>query len=331
MTVVATVVSPLVFALGVQALPATDAGPTPAPARVTAPSPRGATLWVNPENPAQAAAVRTRPTRPADAVLLRKIGARPQSTWLGDWLTPTAAQALVADRSRRAATTGTVPVLVLYAVPVRDCGGYSRGGVDSPAAYRAWVDGVARGLATRRAVVVVEPDALAGMDCLPAAKQKDRLAMLAYAVDRLRRNPNASIYLDAGNANWKPADVMAARLRAAGVERARGIALNVANFDTTDAEIAYGRAVGAALGRRLPLVVDTSRNGNGRWDGPERWCNPPGRALGRPPTTTHPDPLVDALLWVKTPGLSDGTCKGGPPAGQWWQPYAVGLARDASW
>ncbi|GFH79734.1 hypothetical protein Sgou_44040 [Streptomyces gougerotii] len=81
-----------------------------------------------------------------------------------------------------------------------------------------------------------------------------------------------------------------------------------------------------------PFVVDTSRNGNGPFtdgDPAERWCNPPGRALGEAPTTRTGDDLVDAYLWIKRPGESDGECKGGPKAGQWWPEYALGLAKAA--
>lgn len=53
---------------------------------------------------------------------------------------------------------------------------------------------------------------------------------------------------------------------------------------------------------------------------------PPGRALGEVPTTRTGDELVDAYLWVKRPGESDGDCKGGPKAGAWWPEYALGLA-----
>ncbi|MCW2873942.1 glycoside hydrolase family 6 protein, partial [Actinacidiphila oryziradicis] len=38
---------------------------------------------------------------------------------------------------------------------------------------------------------------------------------------------------------------------------------------------------------------------------------------------------VDAYLWVKRPGESDGSCRGAPPAGQWWSDYALRLARAA--
>jgi endoglucanase len=44
---------------------------------------------------------------------------------------------------------------------------------------------------------------------------------------------------------------------------------------------------------------------------------------------TTGNPLVDALLWVKIPGESDGKCHHGPRAGRWWPSYALGLAERA--
>lgn len=109
--------------------------------------------------------------------------------------------------------------------------------------------------------------------------------------------------------------------------RARGFALNVANFNTTESEVTYGRAISARLGGDRPFVVDISRNGNGPHPS-GAWCNPPGRAIGANPTTTTGDPWVDAYLWLKTPGASDGACKAGdPPAGTYWPAYADGLVR----
>ena len=46
------------------------------------------------------------------------------------------------------------------------------------------------------------------------------------------------------------------------------------------------------------------------------------------PTTDTGQGLVDAYLWVKEPGTSDGTCRGGPAAGQWRPQYALELARN---
>ncbi|HEX9336119.1 MAG TPA: glycoside hydrolase family 6 protein, partial [Pseudonocardiaceae bacterium] len=130
------------------------------------------------------------------------------------------------------------------------------------------------------------------------------------------------------------------------------------------------------------FVIDTSRNGTG----PNAmttfaaapfnqsasvisklaagsWCNPPDSGLGLRPTTRTGTPLLDAYLWVKTPGQSDGHCDaaGGvrawdyslytqpswptdpaaqqlfdplwgtndPAAGAWFPQQALQLARDA--
>jgi endoglucanase len=74
------------------------------------------------------------------------------------------------------------------------------------------------------------------------------------------------------------------------------------------------------------FVIDTSRNGTGY--APEyEWCNPPGRKIGTFPTTDTGDPLIDAFLWLKRPGESDGACNGGPKAGVFWTERAIELAK----
>jgi endoglucanase len=111
------------------------------------------------------------------------------------------------------------------------------------------------------------------------------------------------------------------------VREIRGFSLNVSNFNPTAAEESYGDSVGALLHGKH-YVIDTSRNGVGAAN---TWCNPPGQALGVPPTADTGNPLVDALLWIKPPVASDGTCNGGPPAGTFWLSYALSLAANARW
>ncbi|MFG2519105.1 glycoside hydrolase family 6 protein [Streptomyces sp. NPDC048527] len=55
----------------------------------------------------------------------------------------------------------------------------------------------------------------------------------------------------------------------------------------------------------------------------------PAALWAPPPTTLTGDDTLDAYLWIKRPGESDGTCRGGPSAGQWWPQYALGLAGAA--
>jgi len=102
----------------------------------------------------------------------------------------------------------------------------------------------------------------------------------------------------------------------------------------------------------VPFVIDTSRNGVGPWTPPadhppgdaQDWCNPPDRGLGLLPTTDPGIPLVDALLWIKKPGESDGSCNRwepsgspdpvrgmmDPPAGAWFPEQALELVHFAN-
>jgi len=286
----------------------------------------GSRLYVDPRSHARLQAERWAATRPADAAVMARLARRPHAGWFGEGSADI--RSAVAGRVRTAARAGALPVLVAYRVPFRDCGAHSAGGARSSRAYRRWIRGFAAGVAGRRAAVVLEPDALAGLDCLSARRRRERLGLLRYAVRVLAALPGVAVYLDAGHSAWQSAAVAARRLRAAGVSRARGFSLNVSNFRTTADEIAYGSAVSARVGGK-PFVVDTSRNGAGPARGGE-WCNPPGRALGRPPTARTGRRLVDAYLWIKVAGESDGPCRGGPPAGAWWPSYALELARRAS-
>jgi len=128
-------------------------------------------------------------------------------------------------------------------------------------AYDKWISGFAAGLGDRPAVVIVEPDALAGLtSCPDNAQRQARLQMLSYAVKTLQTNSD-QVYLDAGHSNWVPARQMASRLRAADVAQASGFALNVAYYDTTGREIRYAAELDRDLGMAKRFVVDTSRNG----------------------------------------------------------------------
>ncbi|UPZ31868.1 glycoside hydrolase family 6 protein [Streptomyces sp. LRE541] len=284
-------------------------------------------FWVNPESgAARQAAEWHRTGRTADALLMERISTRPQA----EWLTGSGPRAVVEARTTAAAREGRTAVLVAYYIPHRDCGSYSGGGARSAAEYREWVDEFAAGLGDRGAYVIVEPDAVAhAIDGCGPVVPEERYALLAYAVERLKRQANTRVYLDAGNPAWHPdTSRLIAPLKLSGLARADGFALNVSNFQTDADSSAYGDKLSAALGGKH-FVIDSSRNGNGPRTGTDSWCNPPGRALGVAPTTVTGAPLIDAYLWVKRPGESDGTCRGGPAAGQWWPSYALELARNA--
>ncbi|SDT70644.1 glycoside hydrolase family 6 protein [Actinoplanes derwentensis] len=282
-------------------------------------------LYVDPDGQA-ARYVRNleRSGRDDEAAIMRKIADQPAAIWFTD------ARAGFADRARtvvaRANKAGKLPVLALYFIPGRDCRGYSAGGARTARAYRNWVSSIAGALRGRRALVILEPDAAADSvgGCLNEKDTATRLALLAYAVDTLRAHPGVAVYLDAGHPGWHSAARIAPALRRAGATRARGFSLNVANFQTTDANLRYGVELSRLLAGKH-FVVDTSRNGNGPAPG-QSWCNPPGRLLGQAPTLRTGQALTDGYLWIKRPGESDGACgKGAPVAGQWYPAYARSL------
>jgi endoglucanase len=357
-------------------------------------------FYVEPEtNALRQAAIWDAAGRREDARLMRKLAKVPQAIWLTQG-TPAEVLARVTGIVDAAAAEGTLPVLVAYYVPGRDCSQYSAGGAPSEAAYLAWIDAFARGIGSRPAVVILEPDGLALLSSEPwcgeggggftgtpedFGRVDERFREINGAIDLLKRNPRTAVYVDAGHSNWQPLDDydagygeprlqlgMASRLLRGGIARADGFFLNVSNYRSTAELVDYGTRLSRCLRHRQTtgaascagadlaairkdprvlthFVLDTSRNGLGHWTpppgfpDPQDWCNPPGRGLGARPTVYTGNDLVDAFLWVKRPGESDGQCTRGtagpadpvygsvdPPAGAWWPEYALGLAERAT-
>ncbi|MFI1070825.1 glycoside hydrolase family 6 protein [Streptomyces puniciscabiei] len=299
-------------------------------ARITQQPKAADPFWVNPDGTAaRRLTAYEKSGKKTEAAQIRKIAEQP----VGEWIGPENPEQEARGFTEAAENSDRTALLVLYNIPHRDCGQYSEGGAADGNAYRAWIDGVARGIGDRPAIVVLEPDAVLHLvdGCTPAQFHEERYDLLKGAVAKLKSLKNTKVYLDAGNAGWGHPDQIFQPLEQAGIGQADGFSVNVSNFYSTQDSIAYGKQLSAKVGGKH-FVIDTSRNGNGPYTGgdpAQRWCNPPGRALGETPTTKTADPLVDAYLWVKRPGESDGTCKGGPKAGEWWASYALALAENS--
>lgn len=287
----------------------------------------GATFWVNPYANAKQTADAWRLTRPADATQMDKVAAGATARWFGNWNTNV--QSDVDAATTTITSAGALPLFVAYNIPQRDCGGLSGNSTTTADAYKSWITAFANGIGTRRAAVVLEPDALAAMDCLSSTDQQLRLDLLKYAVQTFASKGSITIYLDAGHPGWRSASTMASRLISAGVSMAQGFSLNVSNFLFTSDNVNYGSQISSFVGGKH-FIVDTGRNGLGP-TADYQWCNPDGRALGTRPTTSTGNALVDAFLWIKTPGESDGACNGAPSAGTWMPEYALGLAQRAAY
>lgn len=258
-----------------------------------------------------------------EAELFARLAAIPTAIWLTPEAHPTGSVGpFVGEITDQAEAAEQMPVFVTYAIPARDCSaGHSAGGLDAHG-YGAWIEEVAGALRSP-AVIIVEPDALAmAAEC---DRVRERVELISAAVD-VFGDAGAVVYIDAGHSDWIDPAPMAELLERAGVNDARGFATNVSAYQSDDAERAYAETLRDLVGG-ANYVIDSGRNGAG---GTPQWCNPSEQALGQRPGAIDDDGL-DALVWVKPPGESDGTCGGGPPAGQWWGTRAVELATNAGW
>src|SRR5574338_873445 len=171
----------------------------------------------------------------ADADLIMQMAKTPHAVWFTGG-TPKSVMQGVRQIVNQAADKGTVPVLVAYNIPFRDCAQYSAGGATNAAEYEAWIDGFAAGIGNQQVVVILEPDGLgiipwydpfASRDTWannpnyewcqpaeadPATAAADRFAMMNYAVQTLKANPGTRVYLDATHNGWLGAGDAADRL-----------------------------------------------------------------------------------------------------------------------
>jgi len=274
----------------------------------------GRSLYVDPDSPAARAIA----ADPARAESYATLAATPTGIWLTPEKHPTASvEDYVAAIARAATSETAVATFVVYGIPNRDCGSQSSGGLDA-ADYPAWVGAIADGVRGTDSIVVLEPDALAlSSSC---GQQNARIALVRAAAAQFS-GTGAKVYLDGGHSDWLGASAMADLLRRADVAAVRGFATNVSNYNTTADERTYANEVSRLTGG-AHYVVDVSRNGAGS-NG--EWCNPQGRRLGATPRIDDSAGAHDADLWIKPPGESDGTCNGGPPAGDWWDHSALEL------
>lgn len=280
-----------------------------------------------------------------------------------------------------------VPIFVIYDLPDRDCAALASSGELSIASggvqrYKSdYIDGIAAAFAAhphQRIVAIIEPDSLGnvatnlGVPRCAGAQAAYREA-IAYAINKLSM-ANTFLYVDAAHAGWLGwtsnttaiAQIFQEVLTAAGgIDKVRGFITNVANYTVLEAttelfdyqgnpardELTYAQNLGAALTAvgvsGKGFLIDTSRNGRGGirhdWGA---WCNVRGAGLGPRPVAA-PKPGIDAYVWIKPPGESDGvsdpgaprfdahcmsqdSVPGAPQAGQWFDAYFVELATNAT-
>ncbi len=275
-------------------------------------------LFVDPYSAAKAQVDAWTNSRPADAAMLNRVATNSAFRWLSR---EPDVEIIVSNQIYMAEQSGSVACFVVFDLPLTGETNWLR--------FLDWMSDIRDGIGSKPAIVVLEPNSIAGMIDLDPTLQEERVIGLKRAISLLRQLPECIVYLDGGHPDWKPVTEMTDALKRVGIENAHGFALNTANFVENSRLIQYGTELSQNL-NNIHFIVDTSRNGRGPASNGE-WCNPPDRALGSRPTVNIMYPLIDGAFWIKPPGESDGTCNGGPSAGTFWPEYALGLAQRALW
>lgn len=210
--------------------------------------------------------------------LIRDEVETPQAVWFTGGSPKQVTQG-VRQVAQQASGKKSVPTLVVYNVPGRDCSQYSSGGASSDAAYRAWIDGFAAGLRkNQQVIVIVEPDGLANLpsDCASAYPGQDivaltagRIADIKYAGETIAAaDPRALVYLDAGHSAWHSVIDMTDRLTRAGVSDVQGFSLNVSNYQFTSNLQQYGTWISECIAYTTKVAPgDVGSCGDMYWSG----------------------------------------------------------------
>jgi endoglucanase len=247
--------------------------------------------------------------------LASKIFEYPQSFWFGD--NPKKPKKKMTESIQRLLKRAEpqLPILVIYNIPNRDVGQYSKGGAKTRESYIDFIHRFAKGIGNNSPIIIYEPDALPHSTLLSGEDREWRLELMKESLEILTQECNGIIYIDVGHSNWLSPEVVNELLDRVSNPKVKGYSVNSCNYRETKECLKWGRKI-CKLRPNDYFVIDTSRNGNGPIN--NEWCNPHGRALGKPPTTDTDYEKCDAYLWIKIPGESDGKCNGGPKAGKFW-------------
>jgi endoglucanase len=207
------------------------------------------------------------------------------------------------------------------------------------ASYKDFADRFAHAIGNAHATVVIQPDG-PFLRCVPHHSTVPA-NLLKYAARTIDAQPNTTVYLEMGSADWFRGEIRDAvrMLLDEGVAGVRGFALDTSHFDSVRNQVDFGTRIVRALAARgagnKHFVIDTSDNGRpftGEWFhqrhpyslavGNADPCSSATQThcvtLGIPPTTDVAStrwPLtatqrqlaaayVDGYLWVSRPWLS---------------------------
>jgi endoglucanase len=200
--------------------------------------------------------------------LLAKISLRPKAKWFGRWISNADISKKV-DQYIANSTGGNPDVLtqmtVFRMVPWEHEACTRLPTAAEQSSYKQWTNRFAAAIGSARVALVLQPDGPFAL-CAPGGSQLPS-HLIRYAARTFSALPRTSVYIDAGASDWpkdRPAE--AARiLMPAGIQYARGFALNSTHYESTDHNVYFGTRLVNHLARLgVPgkhFVVNTAQNG----------------------------------------------------------------------
>jgi cellulase/cellobiase CelA1 len=223
-----------------------------------------------------------------------------------------------------ASDPGTVPLITTYFLHpnLGGCATTAQINAYMPR-FKAQINAMVKATGRRPAVYLLELDAIGSSVCmarngaLPAWE-----AALRYEMQAVQSLPHTVVYVEGGYSDSNSVGYTARILKAIDVDGIRGFFTNDTHNQWTSSTMDWANGVANRTGAHY--IVNTSDNGQGpklnphpQTQGVEDLCNPPGRGLGIEDTTDTGSAHADGFLWTHSPGMSAGTCGGGPASGFW--------------
>jgi endoglucanase len=275
--------------------------------------------------------------------LLGYIALKPKAKWFGAWIPDDQIAQRVTDYiagSQDGDPDALVQMSIFRMVPWEHDACTRLPTQAERTSYKRWIDRFAAAVGDTPTAIVLQPDGPFALCAPGGSKEPSRL--VAYAARVLSAQPQTSVYIEAGAADWPHAgsqggvDAAVKILVRGGIQYAHGFALNSTHFDSTTDEVARAAGIAKQLAQLgyadRKAVINTSSNGHpyeyGAYTGKDA-DNPvvcgsttaPAATtcatLGIPPTTKvgakrwglsaatdrRARRYVDAYLWIGRPWL----------------------------
>ena len=98
-------------------------------------------------------------------------------------------------------TAPKLPYFVLYNLPNRDIGQYSKGGASDATEYLLFLQEFCNGIKGHKPIVIYEPDALPHTTLMTPVEAQYRINLMKEGINILTEESDALVYIDIGHSN----------------------------------------------------------------------------------------------------------------------------------